>query len=70
MKNEVKCWPVSLMKNNPIFYLTYRDIKIAREFIITSDRLIVIDKCNKPFKVDINIKGPISKGYGEIENIL
>ncbi len=68
MKAETECSVVKLHRNNPAFYLTFRDVKILREFIILEDRLIIMDKSNKALSVNL-FADSISTGYGQLESM-
>ena len=69
MENEIKCEILSCRRDNLVLYLTYRETKILREFIINADNLIIIDKCNKEFYENLNICEVASNGYGKLINI-
>lgn len=69
MKNEIKCEVLRFKQNNLILYASYRDIKILREFRITTESVIIIDKCNKMFYEDFIACKVISNGYGKLINV-
>jgi hypothetical protein len=63
--DETKCCVLDYNNNRIKLYLTYRDIKIIREFIIYNDKLVINDFCNKTFYVNL-VNGAIySNGYGK-----
>lgn len=66
VKNETKCGVLDYGNNHIKLYLTYRDIKIIREFIISDDKLIINDSCNKKFYVNLNNGKIYSNGYGKL----
>lgn len=70
MKNEIKCDILKCRSSNLIVYLTFRDNKILREFILNSDRLIIIDKCNKGFYENYNLCKVFSNGYGKLNKFI
>lgn len=69
MKNEIKCVVVSFSFKNVVLYLTYRNIRILREFIINEDKITIIDKCNKSFKENFYQGGVVSNGYGKLTKL-
>ena len=68
MENEINCEILSCRSNHLIIYLTYRNIKILREFKINKDKLIIIDSCNKDFQENFNECRAVSNGYGKLMN--
>jgi len=66
MKNEIKCKLISCSPHNIVLYLSYRDTKILREFIINADSLVIIDKCNKVFYENFDEQKDFSNGYGKL----
>ena len=68
MENEINNEILSCSSNNLIIYLTYRNIKILREFKINKDKLIIIDSCNKDFHENFNEYRAVSNGYGKLMN--
>lgn len=68
MKNEINSEILRCRSNNLIIYLTYRNIKILREFKIDKDKLIIIDSSNKEFHENFNECRAISNGYGKLMN--
>lgn len=66
MRNEVSCKVLKCTSNNLVLYLTYRDTKILREFIINTDKLTIIDRCNKDFYENYNTCEIVSNGYGKL----
>ncbi|MCW6074355.1 alginate lyase family protein [Clostridium sporogenes] len=67
MKNETNCYILNYSNHSIEIYLTYRNIKIVREFIIYENKLYIKDRCNKDFRVNINTKF-YSNGYGKLLN--
>lgn len=70
VKNEIKCGILKCTRNNLVVYLTYRNIKILREFIINTDKLIIIDKCNKAFFENYNKFNLFSNAYGRLIKVI
>ncbi|WP_291641126.1 alginate lyase family protein [Clostridium sp.] len=65
-KNEIVCEVLKCDCHNLTLYATYRDTKILREFIINTDNLIIIDKCNSKFYENDIIGEAVSNGYGKL----
>jgi hypothetical protein len=66
MDDEIKCEVLKCDCHNLTLYAIYRDTKIQREFIINTDSLIIIDKCNSEFYENSSMGEATSNGYGKL----
>lgn len=66
VKDETACHVLDYGRDHIKLYLTYRNIKIVREFIIYSDKLVINDSCNKDFYANLNNGEFYSNGYGKL----
>lgn len=65
MKNDTRCNLIDKGHNHIKLSCRYRDVLHTRKFIINEKELIIIDCCNKAFKVN-EFSNLISNGYGKI----
>lgn len=68
LDRESKCELLSVSNHSISLIAKYYEVEHVRSFQITSNKLIIDDFCNYPFRVNINAFKQLSEGYGIITN--
>lgn len=68
MRNDCHCKLMNLGENTAEFEIAYNDVINHRKFEILSDKVLVTDKCNKPFRIHYDNNKLYSRGYGKLIN--
>jgi Heparinase II/III N-terminus/Heparinase II/III-like protein len=69
MDREITCKVLEQNENTITLQANYYGVTHIRKFEIFSEKLVITDSCNKPFKVNINQFDKHSPNYGVIQNL-
>ncbi|WP_417611645.1 heparinase II/III family protein [Owenweeksia hongkongensis] len=63
---DVRARPTRMSDHSMECEVFYQGIKVLRRFEIKSDRVLILDWCNRPFTVNKNNEIPLTAGYGKL----